>query len=146
MSKTYTSNCLCKAVSFEITGPPAMCVVCHCSMCRRSTGAPYTHVAAFPSANVKLIGDEDALQTYNSSEGLERRRCAKCGANVLHVIAAHKLSAIPLGTMNGAFENNTYIDDFKPACHLFYADRVVDVKDGAPKMKQKTPEHGVMDE
>ncbi|MDG2204517.1 MAG: GFA family protein [Alphaproteobacteria bacterium] len=54
--------------------------VCHCSVCRRSTGGPRL---AWSVGSVKFIGDEH-MSRYKSSDWTERCFCPKCGSSLFY--------------------------------------------------------------
>lgn len=56
-------SCLCGGVKFEITGPLSSPLNCHCSICRRTTGAPF-------------------VAWFSSSEKGTRSFCARCGTQL----------------------------------------------------------------
>ncbi|KNC50099.1 uncharacterized protein AMSG_11916 [Thecamonas trahens ATCC 50062] len=144
----YEARCMCGAVAYGMVGEPIMSVYCHCSMCRKHTGAPFVHSAAWMAEKVTVVsGDGDAcVIAYNSSDAFTRGSCAACGGAVANAVAAHGMIGFPVGIIDGAYVDNTYKSAFKPACHLFYGNRVVDIVDGLPKLKAKSPEDGVLPE
>jgi len=70
-------HCSCGAVRYSIAGAPKWAAHCHCSDCRRATGAPYVTYAGF--ATDQLTWSGESAQRYNSSPGVVRRYCGKCG-------------------------------------------------------------------
>jgi len=75
-----TGACLCGAVRFEASGPPRRVTHCHCSMCRRATGAIAGTFVVFESRLVTWFGV--AVQRYASSAVAWRGFCATCGSSV----------------------------------------------------------------
>ena len=41
MAEAITGGCLCGELRYEITGPVSIVANCHCTMCRRASGAPF---------------------------------------------------------------------------------------------------------
>lgn len=146
---TFTARCLCGEFAHEMTGAPIACVVCHCTTCRSYSGAPYLHTAAWTTGSVKRTAgaDENLLvHKHDGNEAFQRMSCRLCGSYVAGFAPPHSMFGFQLGTIDGAYENNTYKATFKPNCHLFYGSRVVDVVDGAPKFAKKGPQDGVLPE
>ncbi len=52
-----TGGCLCGAVRFRVTVEPLMAYFCHCTMCQRTTGGPFT-----AGATVSKFDDKDELR------------------------------------------------------------------------------------
>jgi hypothetical protein len=62
---THQGGCHCGAVRYEVSGEPQHVALCHCSDCRKSSGAPMVAWAAFAEDQFKLLGS--APVTFNSS-------------------------------------------------------------------------------
>jgi hypothetical protein len=82
-----TGGCFCGAIRYEFTAGDYPAANCHCSMCRRISGAPYVAWVVVPQANFHFrAGTPAELQ---SSERGKRYFCARCGTHLACVIAAH---------------------------------------------------------
>tara|TARA_R110002050_G_scaffold122019_1_gene240506 strand:+ start:245 stop:637 length:393 start_codon:yes stop_codon:yes gene_type:complete len=128
-------------------GTPVVIVVCHCTTCQKHCGGPFLHTAAWLAVNVHLkTGDEDDIICHEYTDQLVRQSCKHCGGAVRNVVPAYSMIGFHIPTIKDAYAGNTYKPVFKPQCHLFYGSRVIDVKDGAPKMVKKTPEDGMLAE
>ena len=80
--KKITGQCTCGSIKFSISGEPVWAGYCHCAQCRRSTGSiSVAHVGFHPS---QIIFDSPAPQIYESSEGVKRGFCAKCGSSLTY--------------------------------------------------------------
>lgn len=79
---SYQGGCHCGRVRFALAGAPMMAAFCHCSICRRWTGAAFSMIGFWK----------------------------------------------PESPLLGALDERT-----RPTCHLYDADRIVDVEDGLPK-------------
>ena len=77
-----TGGCLCGAVRDVASGEPAATSLCHCFSCRRSTGGPSLAWAIFPKDKVTIIAD--ALAEHESSPGVYRGFCARCGTSLTY--------------------------------------------------------------
>lgn len=74
---TLSGGCLCGAIRFEADGDASIVTNCHCSMCRRSSGAAFLSYAAYASADVRFTKGKPA--EYRSSPDASRGFCANCG-------------------------------------------------------------------
>lgn len=77
MTKSLTGGCLCGAVRYRIAGPVRDVTHCHCSMCRRASGAAM--VTWLSVAAKDLAWTKGAPRTFRSSAIAERGFCADCG-------------------------------------------------------------------
>ncbi len=72
-----TGGCLCGAVRYETTGESFKVIHCHCQSCRKHNSAPVVTLAGFKADQVRFSGDERKI--YESSPGVGRAFCGKCG-------------------------------------------------------------------
>ncbi|RDV07527.1 GFA family protein [Sphingorhabdus pulchriflava] len=79
---THQGGCHCGAVRFEVSGDPQHVALCHCSDCRKSSGAPMVAWAAFTEDQFKLVEGEPV--TFNSSGSAMRSFCPKCGSGLYY--------------------------------------------------------------
>ncbi len=72
-----SGGCLCGAVRYETVGEPTTVVHCHCTLCRRASGAAFVTWAVFPAG--ALIFTKGAPKIIRSSPKAERAFCGACG-------------------------------------------------------------------
>ena len=70
-------GCACGAVRFELRGPPLKVGLCHCTKCRKATGAPFFHYADWPRDAFRVTG------AYATWKG--RSFCPVCGTRLFHL-------------------------------------------------------------
>jgi hypothetical protein len=73
-----TGRCFCRAITFEVTGPPRMVVHCHCESCRRSTSSPVATFLIVNKTDFKYTRGEPKV--FASSPGVKRSFCGRCGS------------------------------------------------------------------
>ena len=73
----HRGRCYCGAVTLDITAAPQVVTYCHCTDCRRLTGAPVAAFAAFPAGSVTVAPDPG---TVSARAGVVRRFCRACGS------------------------------------------------------------------
>lgn len=127
--------CHCGAVSIKTWGAPIFVSICHCSVCRRLSGAPFVASALFAPAHVELRGggsgaEAAVLVETQTSPSVARRRCAACYSPVCATLGSRYL-AVPLSLFGGGKE--PLPSEWRPQHHLHYGMRVLDVEDGLPK-------------
>jgi hypothetical protein len=75
-----TGGCLCGEVRYEAAGTPFHQTNCHCSMCRRASGAPM--VAWFSVPYAQLRWTSGVPTRYRSSAHAVRSFCPRCGTQL----------------------------------------------------------------
>jgi len=78
-----TGECNCGVVSFEISIALTNVFVCHCSICRRSTGSAGIAVAIVNNDNLKwLTGNENITTWSKPDHEWQTSFCATCGSSL----------------------------------------------------------------
>jgi hypothetical protein len=106
-------SCLCGGIQYEVTGSFGRVVHCHCSMCRKATGAAFRSRAAVPASAFHWLAGETLVSKYESSPGETRTFCRVCGATLPTFFRDHpEQIGLPLGTLD---------DDpgVRPSAHVF---------------------------
>lgn len=121
-------TCFCGAVAFEVELPSLFCAHCHCSMCRRSHGAPFVTWFAVPRKRF-VLRSAGTLKRYRSSEHGTRSFCGQCGSTLFCESTQYPDHIdIVLANMNDAI-------DRIPESHAYFDSRAawVEVSDGLPR-------------
>ena len=111
-----TGQCLCGAVQYTLKGPPVSVLECHCSMCRRQSGAASVVYAAYHRNDVGLSG----TPKYFRSSGVAKRGfCADCGSTISYEGDEDpQVIWLTVGTHNDAGHlpqrEHVYVDDKLP--------------------------------
>lgn len=114
---TQAGGCHCGAVRYEVTGEPMHAVLCHCSDCRKSAGAPMVAWAMFQDAQFRVT--QGQAKTRNSSGASMRSFCAECGTG-LYFRNAENLPGI-VDVQAATLDNP---DAFPVGAHIQTAERV----------------------
>lgn len=75
-----TGGCFCGALRYEVDGAVYDRTICHCTMCRRITGAPC--VAWFSVAHAGFRYTQGVPARFHSSPGVTRCFCPRCGTHL----------------------------------------------------------------
>ena len=132
--QTHKGQCSCGAVRIEVKGDPSGMGYCHCESCRHWSAGPVNAFTLWPPENVTIVQGEEHLRTYNLTENSDRKWCDKCGG---HVMTGHP--GLNLIDVYAAIIPNL---DFEPGIHVNYAETVLPMKDGLPKMRDFPTEFG----
>lgn len=127
MADTHTGTCFCGAVTIETAGAPLEMGYCHCSSCRAYSGAPLAAFTLWKNEQVKVTKGVELLGRFSKTEMSHRRFCTRCGG---HVMTDHP--AMGCTDVRPAVLPTLA---FKPSVHLNYAETVLPIRDGLPKLK-----------
>lgn len=126
-------GCACGAVRFRLTSIPFEAGYCHCSICRRTTGAPVMAFATVPFND--LVLEKGAPRRRRSSSFGERWFCADCGTQIAMRVD-HEPDTIDIA--QAAMDDPAVV---APQFHIFFADRIAwfDTADDLPRFDQLRP-------
>ena len=134
MSQIYQGACFCGAVELTVSGDPEAMGYCHCRSCRSWSGGPVNAFTLWKPEAVKVTKGGSEVATYAKTEASHRQYCRKCGG---HLMTAH-----PGFGLVDVFAATLPTLDFKPGVHVNYAETVLPMKDGLPKLKDFPAELG----
>jgi len=77
-----TADCLCGGVRIEISGKVGPLVYCHCSRCRKAQGTAFSANTDVRRSYWRFVAGEDLIREYESSPGVFRAFCSRCGSPV----------------------------------------------------------------
>jgi len=76
-------SCLCGGVRFEITQPFLRANLCHCSRCRKHSGAAASAQGRVPQEAFTLISGHKLIEVYRPPEGgMAKAFCRTCGSSL----------------------------------------------------------------
>jgi hypothetical protein len=130
----HVGTCFCGAVSLEADGEPEAMGYCHCQSCRSWSGGPVNAFSLWKPEALRVTAGAEHLAAYAKTEMSERKYCAKCGG---HLMTNHP----PLGLVD-VFAATLPTLAFAPDVHVNYAETVLPMKDGLPKLKDFPAEFG----
>lgn len=92
-------GCFCGAIRYEFEGEAIPVADCHCSMCRRTSGAPYVTWLVVQAANFRYSRGQPKL--LKSSEDGSRFFCEDCGTPVACSNTSHPgIIDVTLGSLD----------------------------------------------
>ena len=134
MSDNHKGACFCGAVTIEVADEPAMMGYCHCESCRHWSAGPVNAFTLWQPDAVSVTGGAEHLRTYTKNPSSERHYCSQFGG---HVLTKHP--GLGLTDVYAAILPSV---TFEPAIHVNYAETVLRIKDGLPKLKDFPAEVG----
>jgi len=73
-------GCFCGAIRYEAGGAPFDETVCHCSICRRTTGAPFVAWFSVPRSEFRFL--QGTPTRFRSTDKATRTFCPRCGTQL----------------------------------------------------------------
>lgn len=80
-------GCFCGKIRYQIDAEEPLAVSCHCSMCRRTSGAPFVVWLVVPKADFHYLSGEP--EVLESSDLGKRYFCSGCGTPVACRVETH---------------------------------------------------------
>ncbi len=131
---SHVGRCFCGTVEWEVTGSPEGMGYCHCSSCRSWSGGPVNAFSLWKPEAVRVTKGAEHVATFAKTKMSHRKYCAKCGG---HLMTDH-----PTLGMIDVYAATIPTLEFVPGIHVNYAETVLPMKDGLPKMKDFPAELG----
>ena len=131
---SHTGHCFCGAIELEVAGAPEAMGYCHCSSCRSWSGGPVNAFSLWKPDAVRVTNGSELLATFQKTPLSERVYCSKCGG--------HLMNRHPTLGLTDVFAATIPTLAFVPAIHVNYAETVLPMRDGLPKMKDFPAELG----
>jgi hypothetical protein len=79
---TVRGGCLCGGVRYELTKPFRRANFCHCSRCRKHTGAAASAQGRVPRDGFTLLQGAALIETFRPPGGMAKAFCRVCGSSV----------------------------------------------------------------
>ena len=109
--KTVTGGCFCGAIRYRFAAGDYPVADCHCTMCRKTSGAPYVSWVVVPGSAFQYTSGTAA--TLQSSETGCRYYCTTCGTPVACISSKHPdLVDVTVGSLD-------IPEDFPPTLQVF---------------------------
>ena len=131
---THSGSCFCGAVELEVAGSPEAAGYCHCGSCRSWSGGPVNAFTLWKPEAVRIKRGAEHIATVQKTPLSQRHYCSKCGG---HLMVKHPT----LGLVD-VFAATVPSVPFTPGVHINYAETVLPMRDGLPKLKDFPVEFG----
>ena len=93
-------SCLCQGVTFQVDGKISDIGYCHCSKCRKVSGANSNAVLITAAKSFIWLQGEDLVKVYEMSDGWASTFCSGCGSPLPMSGAEGKLYWVPVGALD----------------------------------------------
>jgi hypothetical protein len=123
----HNGKCFCGTVEIRVIGKPVAMGYCHCTSCRSWSAGPVNAFTLWPPSAVEVTRGADQLGSYKKTENSIRKWCKSCGGHVLTEHPGFKLTDVYAAMIPDL--------PFAPMLHVNYAESVLRIRDGLPKLK-----------
>ena len=113
---TVRGRCLCGSVEFEVADSPQNLYQCHCSLCRKQSGAAANAAFIVPGENLSWKTGEELVSSYVKPTGFRSNFCSRCGSPVPNFIGKTSFVWVPAGLLEDPVS-------LRIALHLFVGSR-----------------------
>ena len=130
----YKGRCFCGAVELRVVGKPAGMGYCHCTSCREWSAGPVNAFSLWPPSAVTVTRGADQIGAFKKTENSIRKWCKACGGHLLTEHPGFGLTDVYAAVIPDL--------RFEPGVHVNYAETVLRIHDGVPKLKDFPKELG----
>ena len=134
MKNAHEGSCVCGAVQITVEGEAVAAGYCHCASCRSWAAAPVNAFTLWKPDAVKVTRGEGSVGVYHKTERSHRKFCRECGG---HLFTEHPGWGV-IDVYAATIPTFRYV----PQLHVNYAESVLRIRDGLPKMKDMPKEMG----
>jgi len=129
-------SCLCGAMAWEVEGPPALMMSCHCSRCRRARAAAYATNAFYRLDQFRWIRGEDMADSYKvpDAQFFTQSFCRTCGSPAPRLLEKFNRAMVPVGAMDAD-------PGARPTAHIFVGSKASwdRITDDIPQFEEMIP-------
>ena len=110
-ARILAGECFCRAVSYAVADEFGYALNCHCSNCRRTTGAAFKPFAGIARDRLVVTRGMDNFTAYGD-EANHDAHCGRCGSLLYSVVRDGAFVHVAMGTL---------VDDpsIRPTAHIF---------------------------
>lgn len=94
-------SCLCGNIEYELAEQGLFINNCHCSRCRKASGAAFGSFLHISKDHFKWLKGEEFIQVYNPSSDIIRSFCKTCGSCIPSIFEEYNHVVVPAGTLDG---------------------------------------------
>jgi hypothetical protein len=111
--RMLAGRCLCGAVQYQVPDAFLYAANCHCSNCRRTTGAAFKPFAGIAREKLTIVHGAQNVMAYGEGSGPDEDvHCRTCGSLLYSVVQEGARVHVALGTLVDA-------PTIRPTKHIF---------------------------
>lgn len=127
-NRMLTGSCLCGAVRYEVEDAFLYAAFCHCSQCRRATGAASKPFAGIENEKLRRIAADVDLLFWGDPAGNHDVHCRRCGSFLYSIVGPERRAHVVMGTLIDA-------PSIRPDHHIMVGSKAAwdTISDGLPQ-------------
>jgi hypothetical protein len=124
-------SCLCGLVAYQVPDSFEYSLYCHCSNCRRATGAAAKPFAAIKFDRLRFVSGGDRVMRYGSGGPNHDAHCERCGSLLYSQVRDGAYLHVTLGTLIDS-------PSIRPTAHIFAGSKAAwdEICDGLPQFEE----------
>ena len=126
-------GCYCGAVRYEVADEFVYAAHCHCSNCRRATGAAFKSFAGIEADKLRVTKGADRMMRFGGETG-HNAHCRLCGSLLYSLVRDGAYVHVAMGTL---------IDEpsIRPDKHIFVGSKALwhEITDDLPQYREFPP-------
>jgi hypothetical protein len=126
-------GCYCGAVRYEVADEFVYAANCHCSGCRRATGAAFKSFAGIEARKLRVTAGTDKMMRFGDETG-HNAHCSLCGSLLYSLVRDGAYVHVAMGTLIDA-------PSIRPDKHIFVASKAAwyEIADDLPQYAEFPP-------
>lgn len=124
-------GCYCGATGYEVADEFRYAMNCHCSQCRRTTGAACKPLAGIEIGKLALTRGKESLLIVGDPASAHDVHCAACGSLLYSVVRENEWIHVAMGTLIDA-------PAIKPSMHIMVGSKARwhEITDDLPQFQE----------
>lgn len=129
-SKILRGKCLCGAVGYTVADEFTYALNCHCSNCRRATGAAFKPFAGIERPKLQVVEGPEHLLIFGDDNAHDAH-CKTCGSLLYSVVRDGAFVHVTMGTLVDS-------PTIRPTAHIFTGSKAswFDITDDLPQHEE----------
>lgn len=123
LPETWSARCRCDGFTAQMSSPPVLQLVCHCTDCRAVAGTPFSNFVFFRARDTQVTGPATKREfVADSGHATVRECCAQCGDMLIDRTAGFpKVVGVVAERIDGPFT-------FAPMHHVWADSKLPEVE------------------
>jgi hypothetical protein len=93
-------SCLCGGVRFEYARAVTQVSMCHCSLCRKVSGAASNAVVIVPETDFRWLSGQELRRVFAKPSGWQTSFCETCGSPLPQTLRGAAAYWVPAGLLD----------------------------------------------
>ena len=129
-ARILAGECFCRAVSYAVADEFGYALNCHCSNCRRTTGAAFKPFAGIARDKLRITSGVNDLMIFGDDHGHDAR-CKACGSLLYSVVREGEYVHVAMGSLQDE-------PTIRPAGHIFVGSKApwFEITDDLPQFEE----------